>query len=106
MGSSGGYDTHELKRKLAKLSHLDLAGYIIHKQPYASNLGGHSDVFSAWSTTHGKRVAVKQIRIFMKNDMSFAKVHTQLLLSIPSTVSIARLGLGMIEWIVNLMQAL
>ncbi|KLO19003.1 kinase-like protein [Schizopora paradoxa] len=71
--TSSYFDTNRLQHELAQLSHLNLAGYISSKQPYAYKLGGQSDVFRAWSTKHGRRVAVKQVRIFMRNDLSFAK---------------------------------
>ncbi|KLO06091.1 kinase-like protein [Schizopora paradoxa] len=58
---------------LASLLHLNLKGKIIQKQPYASALGGSCDVYTAWSVKHKKKVAVKQIRIFLKKDPYLAK---------------------------------
>ena len=64
-----------LARILTSLTHLSLEGKIVQKQPYASGLGGSCDVYTAWSTKHNKKVAVKQIRAFLKKDPSLAKVH-------------------------------
>ena len=60
---------------LSQLSHLDLAGEIIDKEPHASGLGGSCDVYTAHSKKHGKKVAVKQVRAFLKKDLSLAKVR-------------------------------
>ncbi|KLO13875.1 kinase-like protein [Schizopora paradoxa] len=62
-----------LSNILAGLSHLNLEGKIVEKQPHASGLGGSCDVYTAWSVEHGKKVAVKQIRTFLKKDPAFAK---------------------------------
>ncbi len=48
---------------------------IVDKQACISKLGGSCDVFSAWSNKHGKKVAVKQIREFMSDNETFAKVR-------------------------------
>ncbi|KLO05396.1 kinase-like protein [Schizopora paradoxa] len=53
---------------LSNLSHLNLEGLIVDKQMHASGYGSSCDVFSAWSTKHGKKVAVKQIRMFLRKD--------------------------------------
>ncbi|KLO11692.1 kinase-like protein [Schizopora paradoxa] len=58
---------------LSELSHLDLAGEIVEKEPHASGLGGSCDVYTAWSRKHEKKVAVKQVRAFLKKDLSLAK---------------------------------
>ena len=63
-----------LEKILAKLSHLNLRGDIVDKQAHASGLGGSCDVYSAWSTRYRRKVAVKQIRAFLKKDISLAKV--------------------------------
>jgi len=62
-----------LKSILAELSFLDLAGCIIEKKPNASNFGGYADVYTARSTKHNRTVAVKQVRIHLQKDVSFAK---------------------------------
>ncbi|KLO13867.1 kinase-like protein [Schizopora paradoxa] len=62
-----------LARILAALSHLSLEGKIVQRQPYASGLGGSCDVYTAWSLKHEKKVAVKQIRAFLRKDSSLAK---------------------------------
>ncbi len=64
-----------LDKILSGLSHLDLDGQIVDKQVCVSKLGGSCDVFTAWSNKHGKKVAVKQIREFMSDNESFAKVR-------------------------------
>ncbi len=64
----------DLVKLLSELSHLNLEGHVVNKQVHASGFGGSCDVYSAWSTRHGKKVAVKQIRAFMRKDESFAKV--------------------------------
>ncbi len=55
-----------LAKILSGLSNLNLEGKIVRKQPHASGLGGSCDVFSAWSTKHNKKVAVKQIRAYFE----------------------------------------
>ncbi|KLO13879.1 kinase-like protein [Schizopora paradoxa] len=67
------YDMEKLSGILASLSHLNLERTITGKQPHASGLGGSCDVYAAWSTKHNKKVAVKQIRAFLKKDPSLAK---------------------------------
>lgn len=47
---------------------------LLLQQDCVSKLGGSCDVFRAWSTKHLKKVAVKQIREFMGENVSFAKV--------------------------------
>ncbi len=64
-----------LDKILSGLSHLNLEGQIVDKQACISKLGGSCDVFSAWSNKHGKKVAVKQIREFMSDNETFAKVR-------------------------------
>ncbi len=63
-----------LEKLLSELSHLNLEGQIFNKQAHASSFGGSCDVYTAWSRTHGTKVAVKQIRVFMRKDEFFAKV--------------------------------
>ncbi|KLO11698.1 kinase-like protein [Schizopora paradoxa] len=58
---------------LSELSHLDLAGEIVDKEPHASGLGGSCDVCTAWSRKHERKVAVKQVRAFLKKDLTLAK---------------------------------
>ncbi len=65
-----------LEKILSGLSNLNLEGKIVQKQPHASGLGGSCDVYSAWSTKHNKKVAVKQIRAYLRKDKSPAKVAT------------------------------
>ncbi|KLO07652.1 kinase-like protein [Schizopora paradoxa] len=65
-------ELYQLNLEIYKLKYLDLVGHLIIDKR-APKLGGQSDVFSAWSTKHGKRVALKRVRIYMKNDLSFAK---------------------------------
>lgn len=67
-----------LDKILSGLSHLNLDGFIVQKQAYASGLGGSCDVYSAWSDKHNKKVAMKQIRAFLRKDQSLAKVHSYL----------------------------
>jgi len=62
-----------LEAILSELAHLNLEGQIIEKQPHAAGLGGSCDVYSAWSNTHKVKVAVKQVRAFLRNDLSLAK---------------------------------
>lgn len=64
-----------LEKILSDLSALNLEGKIVRKQPHASGLGGSCDVYSAWSKKHNKKVAVKQIRAYLKKDRSLAKVR-------------------------------
>ena len=64
----------QLKDILSGLSHLDLGDQIVDKQIHASRYGASCDVYSAWSNRHNKKVAVKQIRVFMVKDQVFAKV--------------------------------
>ncbi len=73
--SSSGSVSYILNFKLSRISHLDLAGDIIHKQSHASKLGGYADVYSAWSMKYKKKVAVKQVRIHMAKDLAFKKVY-------------------------------
>jgi len=70
---SSNTNDDNLKRLLARLSAFDLAEYIVQKQPHASKLGGFADVFTAYSTKHRTKVALKQVRVHLKNDFSFAK---------------------------------
>ncbi len=63
-----------LEQILSSLSYLNLEGQIIDKKAHASGFGGSCDVYSAWSSKHNKKVAVKQIRAFMTKDKDFAKV--------------------------------
>lgn len=66
--------THFIKDLLVPLAHLDLAGFILRTKQCDSKAGGYSDVYSAWSNKHDKKVAVKQVRNILKKDISFAKV--------------------------------
>lgn len=77
----------KLTKILARLSHLNLEGDIVQKQPYASGLGFSCDVYSAWSTKLNKKVAVKQIRVFLKKDLTFAKVRSLIRTSRASIVA-------------------
>ncbi|KLO07299.1 kinase-like protein [Schizopora paradoxa] len=52
---------------------LNLEGQIINKELHASAFGGSCDVYTAWSVKHRRKVAVKQIRVFMAKNRSFAK---------------------------------
>ena len=56
------------------IHHLDLSGYIDRKELHASAVGGSCDVYTAWSIKHNKKVAVKQIRALLRNDLALAKV--------------------------------
>ena len=67
-----------LDKILSGLSHLNLDGAIINRQAHASGFGSSCDVYSAWSVKHKKKVAIKQIRLFMAKDHSFAKVSSKL----------------------------
>ncbi len=58
--------THFIKDKLTPLSRLDLLGCIVDKREHVSKMGGYSDVYSAWSTKHDKKVAVKQVASTIK----------------------------------------
>lgn len=74
---SSSYQAQEMDRLeeiLSGLSHLDLAGEIVDKEPHASGLGGSCDIYTARSRKHGKKVAVKQVRAFLRKDLSLAKV--------------------------------
>ncbi|KLO13883.1 hypothetical protein SCHPADRAFT_903755, partial [Schizopora paradoxa] len=62
-----------LEKILSGLSNLNLDGKIVRKQPHASSLGGSCDVYSAWSNKHNKKVAVKQIRAYLRKDAALAK---------------------------------
>ncbi|KLO13891.1 kinase-like protein [Schizopora paradoxa] len=62
-----------LEKILSGLSNLNLDGKIVRKQPHASGLGGSCDVYSAWSKKHHKKVAVKQIRAYLRKDRNLAK---------------------------------
>jgi len=62
-----------LTNVLSDLAHLNLEDQIVNKQAHASGLGGSCDVYTAWSVKHRKKVAVKQIRIFMRKDQAFMK---------------------------------
>ena len=64
-----------LKEIISSLSHLNLEGKIVNKTIHASGFGGSCDVYSAFSTKHNRKVAVKQIRVFMTKDKDFAKVR-------------------------------
>ncbi len=74
--NDGLYLMDRLAKVLSVLSHLNLEGYIIQKQPHASGLGGSCDVYFAWSDKHNKKVAVKQIRAFLRKDPSLARVRS------------------------------
>jgi len=62
-----------LEEILSSLSHLNLEGKVINRELHASAFGGSCDVYSAWSTKHNQRVAVKRIRVFMTKNRNFAK---------------------------------
>jgi len=62
-----------LETILSGLAHLNLEGKIVRKQPYASALGASCDVYTAWSKRHKKKVAIKQIRVFLKTEKDLAK---------------------------------
>lgn len=65
----------KLDEILRELSHLNLKGYIEQKQQFASGFGGSCDVYTAWSTKHEKKVAIKQIRAFLVAELPFAKAR-------------------------------
>ncbi len=48
----------------------------MHRQKAASRfkIRGSCDLYIAWSERHNFKVAVKQMRFFMRKDDSFAKV--------------------------------
>ncbi|KLO06696.1 kinase-like protein [Schizopora paradoxa] len=58
-----------LESTLSSLAHLNLAGQIVEKNVHAEGFGGQSDVYSAWSRRHRKKVAVKQVRASLRNDL-------------------------------------
>ncbi|KLO10840.1 kinase-like protein [Schizopora paradoxa] len=64
---------HFVKESLASLSHLDVAGSILRMKQQEWKAGGYSDVYSAWSTKHNMKVAVKKVRGILKKDVSFMK---------------------------------
>jgi len=55
------------------LSELNLEDCICDKSVNQLAVGSSSDVFQAWSTKHNKRVVVKRIRLFLLDELSFAK---------------------------------
>lgn len=59
---------------LSNYNHLDLAGDIIEKHEHASGLGASCDVYKAWSKKRNLKVAVKQFRVYLTKDTSFARV--------------------------------
>ncbi len=59
---------------LAEIAHLDLKDLIVDTQLHAVSFGASCDVHSAWSKRHGKKVAVKKIRVFLTNEEAFMKV--------------------------------
>ncbi len=80
---------------LSSLSHLNLEGFIVQKQAHASGLGGSCDVYFAWSNKHNKKVAVKQIRAFLRKDPSLAKVRSRLTINcMPRSQPIIEIGEG------------
>ncbi len=64
----------QLRYILSSIAHLDLGGRITKRQEHASKFGGSCDVYSAWSTKHKHKVAVKRFRTHLIDDPSFAKV--------------------------------
>ncbi len=63
-----------LEKILSDFPHLNLKDQIVNKDIYASRFGASSDVYSAWSLRHKRKVAVKRIRTFMTNDEALVKV--------------------------------
>lgn len=59
---------------LSTIAHLNLEGRISNPQGNAAEFGGTCDVFTAWSTLHNKKVAVKRVRVVLEGNESFAKV--------------------------------
>lgn len=66
-----------IEKILSGLSHLNLQGSITNKEPQPEGYGATCDVYSAWSTKHEKKVAIKQFRYFMAKDEGFAKVSVR-----------------------------
>ncbi len=63
-----------LANTLSSLKHLNLDGHIVRKHPLQAGLGGTCDVFTAYSTKHSRKVAVKRIRVFLRKDEALMKV--------------------------------
>ncbi len=67
--------TRELKDIFKTLQDINLDGQIVDQETEQVGLGFSCDVFRARSTTHNKIVAVKRIRLFLLDDISFASVR-------------------------------
>ncbi|KLO13876.1 kinase-like protein [Schizopora paradoxa] len=67
----------KLELVLDGLSHLDLTGQVVDKEEDFAGFGGHCNLFIAWyedaQRHHRTKVAVKQIRVSMREDTEFAK---------------------------------
>lgn len=64
-----------LQKILADLSHLDLTGSVSRDRDNgAKACGGSVDVFHGWSILHNKPVAIRRVRVVLKDDFQFAKV--------------------------------
>lgn len=63
----------KLEKILSEVAHLNLDGQIVN-QTNITKLGSSCDVYRAWSIKHWRSVAVKQIREFINEDASYAKV--------------------------------
>ncbi len=64
----------KLKDIFKKLQDINLEGQIVNQETEQLGLGSSCDVFRARSSKHNKTVAVKRIRFFLLDDISFASV--------------------------------
>ncbi len=65
----------KLKDIFEELQDINLEDQIVDQEREQLGLGFSCDVFRAWSTAHNKIVAVKRIRFFLLEDISFASVR-------------------------------
>lgn len=65
-----------LREILSDLGHLDLTGKIIPDDRGQRAVGGYCDIFSGTLTANGTKIAIRRIRVFLEDDLSFARVHS------------------------------
>ena len=70
-----GSSNLKLKDIFEALQDINLEDDIVDQETKPHGLGSSSDIFRARSIKHGKIVAVKRIRVFLLDNISFARVR-------------------------------
>lgn len=65
-----------MQEALDSISQLDLTGAIVRRpNSHVRACGGYFDVFRGWSKLHQMPVAIRCLRVILRDDPKFAKVN-------------------------------